>query len=114
MTNIIRVIRADWQLSPDQIIDCYEFPDGEQRIGITGASLAIKRSKEYLGRLGAKALKSLKQIGYEGNQREGLIERKQGGTTSVKTISKRDFVKIITWDATTFIERNAKNSIVKK
>lgn len=80
--STIKAFRAEWKINEKLSIDCYEFPDREKRIGITGASLAIGRSKEYLGRLskrGAKALKSLQDKGYTGWQKS---------------------VKLITWDAT--------------
>jgi len=63
MNTTIRAERADLQLGL-ATIDCYILPDGEKRIGIAGASLAIGRSKEYLGRLaknGKKALKALQE-----------------------------------------------------
>ena len=100
MSNIVRSIRAELNLG-SKIIDCYMFPDGEKRIGIGGASIAIGRSKEYLGRLQkseSKAFKALSGIGYTGCTKEADIEIERGATRS-KTISVRDFTKLITWDA---------------
>lgn len=100
MSDIVRSIRAELNLG-DKIIDCYLFPNGEKRIGIGGASIAVGRSKEYLGRLQkteSKALKALADIGYTGCTEETDVEIKRGATRS-KTISIRDFTKLITWDA---------------
>jgi hypothetical protein len=99
--NIIRAIRADLQLKNDVAIDCYLYPNGDREIGITGASLSIGRSKEYLGRLhktGGKALQALQDNGYTGciNETEVTFER---GATRVKTISIQDFIKLVTYDA---------------
>jgi hypothetical protein len=100
MSDIVRSIRAELELG-NRSIDCYLFPDGEKRIGIGGASIAIGRSKEYLGRVAkteSKALKALTGIGYTGCIKETDIKREKGATRS-KTISVRDFTKLITWDA---------------
>ena len=98
MSDIVRSIRAELNLG-NKAIDCYLFPNGEKRIGIGGASIAIGRSKEYLGRLQkteSKAHKALTDIGYTGCTEETDVEIKRGATRS-KTISIRDFTKLITW-----------------
>jgi hypothetical protein len=111
MSDIVRSIRAELNLG-SKVIDCYLFPNGEKRIGIGGASIAIGRSKEYLGRLQkteSKALKALTDIGYTGCTEETDIEIKRGATRS-KTISTRDFTKLITWDA--IVNRNQDSIIL--
>ena len=100
MSDIVRSIRAELNLG-DKIIDCYLFPDGEKRIGIGGASIAIGRNKEYLSKSakkGTKTLNGLWDIGYTGRLEETEIKNDRGATRS-KTISTRDFTKVITWDA---------------
>ena len=100
MSDIVRSIRAELNLG-DKIIDCYLFPDGEKRIGIGGASIAIGRNKEYLSKSakkGAKTLNGLWDIGYTGRLEETEVKNDRGATRS-KTISIRDFTKVITWDA---------------
>jgi hypothetical protein len=107
--NIIRAERADLQLG-SKTIDCYMFPSGEKRIGITGASLAIGKAKNYLSRLQdsqSNNLKTLQGNGYTGYLREASIKNERGGTRS-KTISISDFTKLIAWDA---IENKNTNSI---
>jgi hypothetical protein len=82
-------------------IDCYLFPDGEKRIGIGGASIAIGRGKEYLGRIAkaeSKPFKELQGMGFTGCTKDTEIKLDRGATRS-KTISSRDFTKLITWDA---------------
>jgi len=100
MTNIIRSVRAELNLG-NKIIDCYMLPSGEKRIGLAGASIAIGRNKNYLGRLlesGQKGLKALQGQGFTGYMTETEVEIDRGSTRS-KTISVRDFTKLITWDA---------------
>jgi len=103
MNDTIRAVNAELKLAGDVALDCYMLPDGEKRIGVTGASLAIGRSKEYLGRLpknGKKALKALQEQGFTGCQIEVQISSERYGTRS-QTISVRDFIKFVTWDAIT-------------
>lgn len=100
MNNITRAVRSSLDLDGTSL-DCYMLPDGEKRIGITGASEAIGRSKEYLGRLptrGGNQFKALQQQGYTGCQTEITIDLDRGQTRA-KTISVRDFMKVLTWDA---------------
>lgn len=102
MTDIIRSIRAELNLG-NKVIDCYMLPDGEKRIGLAGASIAIGRSKEYLGRLlnsPGKTLSALQGLGFTGCVTESEVSMDRG-TTRSKTISVRDFTKLITWDAIT-------------
>jgi copper chaperone CopZ len=98
--TIIRSIRAELNLG-DRVLDCYELPSGEKRIGIAGTSIAIGRNKNYLGRLlesDTKPLKGLQGLGFTGYITEVEVELERG-TTRSKTISTRDFTKVITWDA---------------
>lgn len=100
MTNIIRSVRAELNLG-HVAIDCYMLPDGEKRIGLAGASLAIGQKSDYLSRSrisNTKAFKSLLETGFTDRVLEIDIELDRGSTRS-KTISVRDFTKLITWDA---------------
>ncbi len=110
MSDIIRSIRAEMVLG-NRSIDCYLFPDGEKRIGIGGASIAIGHGKEYLGRLQkteSKALKELQGMGFTGRTKDTEVKIARGATRS-KTISSRDFTKLITWDA---VVNNNQDSII--
>jgi len=62
-----------------------------------------------LSKRGAKALKSLQDKGYTGWQKECQIKNERGATRA-KTISKRDFVKLITWDAT--VNKNLSSIVI--
>lgn len=100
MISIIRSTHADLRLG-DKIVDCYMLPDREKRIGLTGADTAIGQ-KNYLSKLlvsDGKALKSLKRLGFSGDIKEVEIRLESGTVVKSKTISIRDFVKLITWDA---------------
>lgn len=100
MTDIIRSVRAELNLG-HVAIDCYMLPDGEKRIGLAGASLAIGRSNNYLSRLldqRSNKLKSLQEVGFTGYLTETDVPLERG-TTRSKTISVRDFTKLVTWDA---------------
>lgn len=103
MSNVTKFVRAELPISDTLSIDCYMMPSGEKRIGITGAALAVGRSKEYLSRLqerGSKGLKQLQGMGFQGCQIEGLVIRPDGrGSSAAKTISVQDFTKYVTWEA---------------
>lgn len=92
MSDIVRSIRAELNLG-DKIIDCYLFPDGEKRIGIGGASIAIGRNKEYLSKSAktkSVTFQKLKLMGFSGEiiETEILLPR---GASRAKTISLSDF-----------------------
>lgn len=102
MTDIIRSIRAELNLG-NKVIDCYMLPDGEKRIGLAGASIAIGQKTDYLSRsslANTKSFKSLLGTGYTDRVLEIDVKLDRGATRS-KTISVRDFTKLITWDAIT-------------
>lgn len=110
MSDIIRSIRAEMVLG-NRSIDCYLFPDGEKRIGIGGASIAIGRNKDYLSKSAkteSKAFKELQGMGFTGRVKDTEIKLDRGATRS-KTISSRDFTKLITWDA---VVNNNQDSII--
>jgi hypothetical protein len=110
MSDIIRSVRAELTLG-NRTIDCYLFPNGEKRIGIVGAGIAIGRGKDFLGRLlksESEVLKSLLGLGFSGTTQDSEI-KKARGTTRSKTISSRDFTKLITWDA---VVNNNQDSII--
>lgn len=101
MSNIVRVERVDFQIAPGVLIDFYRFPDGEKRIGLTGAAIACGHRKEYFQRLhsGApKQLEALQQAGFDGCTRDGMVERVSvgsKGSAKVKTLSQDDFLTFI-------------------
>lgn len=82
MTNSIKFVQASLQVSESIGVDCYMLPNGEKRIGITGAALAARRSKEYLSRMVAKSngkqLKTLQKAGFQGYLLVGNVIRSDG------------------------------------
>lgn len=112
MSNVTKFVHADLPIG-DKEIDCYMMPSGEKRIGVTGASLAIGKAKNYLGRLlggTSKQLEDLTSKGFTGYLEEGRVLRKdKSGSSIAKTISVRDFTKLIAFDA---INNRTPDSIV--
>jgi len=102
MSNLTKFVTAELSIGKVSI-DCYMMPNGEKRIGVTGASLAIGKAKNYLGRLqetGGKTLDSLYDKGFTGYIEQGQVLRNGvRGSSVAKTISTRDFTKLIAWDA---------------
>jgi hypothetical protein len=105
MSNIIRAVETTiWfgQTSVDAYkLENYKF---EKRFGVTGASEALGHSKEWLGRLpkqGAKQLKAMQADGYTGCQIDVRVPHVSGkrGSSLAKTLSIRDFNKLIAYEA---------------
>lgn len=105
MANIIQAVEtAIWfgQTSVDAYkLENYKF---EKRLGISGVSGALGHSKEWLGRLpkqGSKQLNAMQRDGYTGCQIEVRVPHTSGkrGSSLAKTISIRDFNKVIAYEA---------------
>lgn len=105
MSDIIRAVETTilfGQTSVDAYkLENYKF---EKRFGVTGVSEALGHSKEWLGRLpkqGAKQLKAMQADGYTGCQIDVRIPHVAGkrGSSLAKTISIRDFNKLIAYEA---------------
>ncbi|GAX37788.1 hypothetical protein [Nodularia sp. NIES-3585] len=76
----------------------------EKRFGIAGISTALGYSKEWFGRLpsqGVKQFKALQRDGFTGCQIDVRVPQASGkrGASIAKTISIRDFNKIIAYEA---------------
>ena len=105
MADFTKFLRAELPLSADISIDCYMMPNGEKRIGITGAALSAGRAKNYLSRImdtknQSKQLEGLQSLGFTGYLSEGKVIRHEvSGASIVRTISVRDYTKYITWEA---------------
>ena len=116
MSDIIRAVQTDiWfgQTSVDAYkLHNYNF---EKRFGVAGISEALGYSKEWFGRLpkqGVKQFKSLQEEGFTGCQIEVSVPRQDGkrGASIAKTISIRDFNKLIAYEALN--KRNVKAIIL--
>jgi hypothetical protein len=99
--DIIRAIRADLQLTENISVDCYQYPNGTKRIGITGASLAIGYNRTWLGKIineKASVFCLLQKMGFT-----GIITKTQclntRGASVVFTLSQDDFDVLIRYAA---------------
>ena len=105
MNNIIRAVEKTilfGQTSVDAYkLENYKF---EKRFGATGVSEALGYSKQWFGtftKRPSKRLESLHQEGFTGSQIEVSVPHKDGqrGSSIAKTISIRDFNKLIAYEA---------------
>lgn len=86
----------------------------EKRLGITGVSEALGYSKQWFGsftKRGSKRLQSLSDSGFTGSQIEVSVPRSDGksGSSIAKTISLRDFNKLIAYEA---LEKGNRKAII--
>lgn len=102
--NTVRAAREFLDLGKIKL-DAYQLPDGEVRVGIAGVSQSLGHSKEWFGRLrkeGVKRWNALLTTGFTGCEKEvSVAERGAGqrGASIAKTISVRDFTKVIDYEA---------------
>ncbi|MFB2769822.1 hypothetical protein ACE1AT_11115 [Pelatocladus sp. BLCC-F211] len=116
-TDVTKAVSCEINLG-ESSLDAYMLPDGEKRFGVEGTSLALGYTKRWFynrTKRESKWLKGLEEIGFTGAQSElSVIRQSQGqiirGASLSKTISLRDFVKIVTYEAIT--QRNVKAIIL--
>lgn len=90
MSNMEKVIRQELRLGNVFVIDCYEFPTSERRIGIKSFDSILHHSNSH-----AIVFKeALSQLGYRGKEKSCFVDG-----TEYQTIPKSDFVKVLVWDA---------------
>ena len=85
-------------------VDGYELPNGEFRIGITGASVALGYAKNWLGRAierGGNTVKALQGKGFGGSTKQVVTQSIRGGGSFAETISIPDFIVLIEYAAVT-------------
>lgn len=84
-------------------LDAYMLPNGEKRLGKVGSSLALGYAKNWLTRLPSSApkqLEALQGMGFSGYLQPVKIIRLEGrGAVDAETISIRDFIKLVTYEA---------------
>ena len=114
-TDVIRAISTNINLG-ESVLDVYMLPDGEKRLGIQGTSVALGYTERWFynrTNRSSKWLQALQGIGFTGAQVEINVLR-QGenvrGASLAKTISLRDFVKLVTYEA--IAQRNLKAIIL--
>lgn len=105
MSEIMRAVQTQI-LFGQTPIDAYKLQNYsfEKRFGVTGISEGLGYSKEWFGRLpkqGIKQFKSLQGDGFTGCQIEVRVPREDfsRGASIAKTVSVRDFNKIIAYEA---------------
>lgn len=81
-------------------VDGYRMPNGEFRVGITGASQVLGYSREWLGRVlgrGGNTVKALRGLGFTEILQKVATEPIRGGGSEAQTISLRDFNRLISY-----------------
>ena len=79
-------------------IDGYMMPDGEFRVSMTGASILLGFSKEWLGRSlsrGGNTVKALQGLGFSGKTEKLVTRSIKGGGGTAETISLNDLQRIL-------------------
>lgn len=96
----VKAIRATVVFFDGLEVDGYRMPDGEFRVGLTGASQVLGYSREWLGRVlsrGGNTVKALRGIGFTEKVEEVATQSIQGGGTKARTISIDDFNRLIVY-----------------
>lgn len=81
-------------------VDGYRMPNGEFRVGITGASRVLGYSKEWLGRVlkrGGNTVKALRGLGFTEEIQKVATQPVRGGGSHSDTISLKDFNRLIVY-----------------
>jgi hypothetical protein len=102
--EVIRAVNCNIPLGKS-VLDAYMLPNGEKRFGISGASQALGYTERWLynrTNRTSKWLNTLQEAGFTGAQLDVSVLRKDEstrGASLAKTISLRDFVKLVTFEA---------------
>ena len=111
MEDPIRAERATVVFFEGLAVEGYRMPSGEFRVGIEGASTVLGFGENWLyrtlTRTGNKTLKTLQGWGFDGYTVNAIVDRPQGGTTDVDTISLDAFNICIVYG----VQSNRKASI---
>jgi hypothetical protein len=105
--DVIKAISCEIPLG-ESVLDTYMLPSGEKRIGLENTGLALGYTERWFynrTKRQSKSLKALQAIGFTGAQLWVSVIRQQEdktvrGASLAKTISLRDFVKLVTYEAT--------------
>jgi hypothetical protein len=94
--EILRAERATVTFFDGLTVDGYRMPNGEFRVGVTGASEVLGYGREWLGRVlsrGGNTLKALQGLGF--TEEIQKVATKSGRPP--ETISLRDFNRLISY-----------------
>ena len=110
-SGVIKAVAAEINLGT-ATLDVYMLPSGEKRVGVENTGVALGYSKRFFfqrTKRQSKALKTLQDMGFSGEQiwlriiRQGEDKR---GAPLAKTVSIRDFTKLVAYEA--IVKRNRK------
>lgn len=96
MPEIIKAVPATVKFFEGLEVDGYQMPDGEFRVGLTGASEILGYGREWLGRVlsrGGNTLKTLQGLGFT----EQIQKVATNSGRPPETISLRDFNRLIAY-----------------
>ncbi|HEY9851756.1 MAG TPA: hypothetical protein V6D28_19950 [Leptolyngbyaceae cyanobacterium] len=116
-SDVIKAVCCEIPLG-ESVLDAYMLPSGEKRLGIENAGIALGYSERFFfqrTKRESKALKALQGMGFSGEQiwLKPININEDGDKIEfalAKTISVRDFVKLVTYEALN--NRNAKAIIL--
>jgi hypothetical protein len=94
---IIKSQRATIEYVEGISVDGYMMPNGEFRVGMVGASLALGYGRQWLTQVltrEGKALKALQGIGFTGFSKEIDLDAINGGGTKASTLSLSDWQRL--------------------
>jgi hypothetical protein len=81
-------------------VDGYRMPNGEFRVGLTGASVVLGYSENWLSRLldreTGTSLKALRGLGFT-EETQKVVSETRRGDREAQTISLRDFNRLISY-----------------
>ena len=96
----IRVERQPVPFFKGLQVDGYRMPNGEFRVGITGASVVLGYSENWLSRLMGRetgtSIKALRGLGFT-EETQKVVSETSRGDREAQTISLRDFNRLISY-----------------
>lgn len=96
----IRAERATVTFFDGLRVDGYRLPNGEFRVGITGASVVLGYSDNWLqrvlGRESGRSIKALRGLGFT-EELQKVVGETDRGDREAQTISLRDFNRLISY-----------------
>jgi hypothetical protein len=96
----IRAERATVTFFDGLTVDGYRMPNGDFRVGLTGASRVLGYAENWLGRVlsrGGNTVKALQGLGFTEIIEQVVIPPIQGGGSQAQTISLEDFNRLIVY-----------------
>lgn len=98
--EIIRAERQTVTFFDGLQVDGYRMPDGEFRVGITGASTVLGYSENWLQRVlnreSGRSIKSLRGLGFT-EEIQKVVSETSRGDREAQTIGLRDFNRLISY-----------------